>query len=182
MQKNILKSHKNHKHSLSFDFKSIDQPLRLYFIKTFMSLGVLFLAILAMSIITRNLSLLLIGLTAIIILCGNNLFRIMKCLEGSIARLDGICVETSFSTKKLRIKHGSGHMPKRSYLLLRTTDSKYIKIYNVQKLRPSVGNKIVIYFPINSLYNQNEDTYFINYYYHATITKSHTDDSGHPMP
>ena len=53
----------------------------------------------------------------------------------------------------------------RDYLILRTTDDQYVKVYNVRRFKIREDNSLIIYFPKDNIRTINDDTYQLLTFY-----------------
>ena len=147
------------------NFNMIDPPLKDYFVKTLLSNLLLFLFLLIICIAFAAPNMFLISCIILLILTGMTLFRIQKCLEDSVSRVQGICEEVYIPS----IRNKS--LLKRDYLILRTEDDNFIKIFDVKHFKIKADNSIIVYFPKNSIRTLNDDTYQIYSYYWIYIAR-----------
>lgn len=145
------------------NYYSIDLPLQSYFTKSLLRYFIMLWALIIYCIVFRQPKLFLAGSIALLILIGITLFRIQKCLEDSVCKLEGICDEiyTPSKLKKLMDKQ----IFARDYLILRTTDDQYVKVYNVRRFKIREDNSLIIYFPKDNIRTINDDTYQLLTFY-----------------
>lgn len=148
-------------------FNMIDTPLRSHYINILSTLLLSTIAIIAISIAFASFELFIITFIFVILLGGTTIFQINKCLEDDVYRLEGICEDIYIPNAKNK------DFLSRDYLIMRTEDNKYIKIYNIKRYKVEPDNQITIYFPKNSIRILNDDTYTVNSLYLLSITKRH---------
>lgn len=148
-------------------FNTIDLPLRSHYVHTIISLFLCIIASIAISIAFSTFELFIVSSIFIILLAGTTIFQINKCLEDDVFRLEGVCEEIYVPNLKDK------NFFARDYLIMRTEDNKYVKIYNVKRYKTKVDNQITVYFPKTSISVSNDDTYVVNSLYLLCITKRH---------
>ena len=159
-------------------FRQIDEPLQNHFYMLYVYDVVLLIAGICASIALKSINSALLSLVAFLIIFFINTYRVTKCLEGEVFKIEGICEETdgnfykkhSFSSFLYKSKNPV--RLKRDYVLIKTADEKYVKIYTSKHyvLRP--GNQIVAYIPKDGLFIENKDSYMANILYFLYVERN----------
>lgn len=148
-------------------YNRIDPPLRKHFSKMLFELFFFFIIAISCSISFKSILLFISFSIITISLIGILLFRIIKCIEGDVCKLNGICLEIFKPAQKFLKKK----LFARDYIIIQTSDNKYVKIYNISPYKIRLNNELFIYFPKTNIRRINEDSYEISSPYYIYINK-----------
>lgn len=98
-----------------------------------------------------------------LIFIGGLSYNCVKCLDGDILKISG-AVDEIYIPRARKKKAFD-----RDYLMLRTTDQKFIRVYNIKSYKIAEKNGVTIYFPRTALSQENNDTYKLQQFLYLNI-------------
>lgn len=151
------------KTSLLKKYMEIDDALRYFFTKRYLMYLLCSLVGIIFMLTLHAWQFMLVFIAIMLCFIGILSYNCLKCLEGDILKISGRVDEIYIPHRKKVLE--------RDYLILQTSDTKFVKVYNVKTYKAKIDNEITIYFPKNCLFSENNDSFVLHHFIYLHIDK-----------